>query len=129
MIALGHNLLPIIPTERGLTIAGTRISLFEILDLLEAKYPPLLIRERLNLTDKQIHLALSYIAENRDRLSAEYQEVLQTRQEIYQYWEEKNRDHFSLIAEIPQKSGQEALWAKLEEQKAQRFFRATQYQP
>lgn len=125
MTALGHHLLPIIPTERGLTIAGTRISLYDILDLLAANYTPLLIRERLNLTDRQIYAALSYIKKNRDRLNAEYRKVLQTRQEIRQYWQERNRDHFSLIAEIPHKSGQEALWGKLEEEKAQRALKVT----
>ncbi|MGK7929026.1 MAG: DUF433 domain-containing protein [Spirulina sp.] len=125
MIASGHNLSPIIRTERGLTIAGTRIALYEIMDLLEANYPPILILKRLNLTDTQIHAALSYIQENRDRLIVEYQDVLQTRREIRQYWDERNRDHFSLIAEIPQKSGQEELWGKLEEQKAQRTLALT----
>lgn len=126
MTALAHNLLPIIPTERGPTIAGTRISLYDVIDLLEADYPPLLIRERLNLSDPQINEALSYIEKNRDRLDAEYREVLRIRQEIRQYWESKNRDHFSLIAEIPKKSGQEALWGKLEEQKAQRHLKMAQ---
>ncbi|MEM9542455.1 MAG: DUF433 domain-containing protein [Cyanobacteria bacterium P01_E01_bin.42] len=129
MTALENPLLPIIPTERGLTIAGTRISLYEILDLLAANYTPLLIRDRLNLTDEQIHAALSYIEKHRDRLNAGYQKVLQTRQEIRQYWQERNRDHFSLIAETPQKSGQEALWAKLAEEKALRTSKITSPKP
>jgi hypothetical protein len=41
----------IIRTERGLTIAGTRTSLYDVMDFLNAHYPPKLIRDKFNLTD------------------------------------------------------------------------------
>ena len=110
----------IIRTERGLTIASTRISLYDVIDLLKAQYPPKLIRDKFNLTDLQIDAALSYIETNKTQVEAEYQEVLQNREEIRQYWEERNRDRFARIAAMPHKPGQEVLWAKLEEQKARR---------
>lgn len=110
----------IIRTERGLTITGTRTSLYDVIDLLKAQYPPKLIRNKFNLTDEQINAALSYIETNKTQVEAEYQEVLQNREEIRQYWEERNRGHFARIAAMPHKPGQEALWAKLEEQKARR---------
>ncbi|MBS9394157.1 MAG: DUF433 domain-containing protein [Dolichospermum sp. LBC05a] len=110
----------IIRTERGLTIAGTRITLYDVIDLIKAQYPPKLIRDKFNLTDEQISAALSYIETHHTQVEAEYQEVLQTREEIYQYWEERNREHFAKMAAKPQKPEKQALWAKLEEQKAQR---------
>lgn len=110
----------IIRTERGLTIAGTRITLYDVMDFLKAQYPPKLIRDKFNLTNEQINAALSYLEVNRVQVEAEYQEVLATREEIRQYWEERNRERFARIATMPRKPGQEALWAKLEEQKAKR---------
>ncbi|MBD2450453.1 DUF433 domain-containing protein [Nostoc sp. FACHB-152] len=110
----------IIRTERGLTIAGTRTSLYDVMDLLKAQYPSKLIRDKFNLTDGQINAALSYIETNKTQIEAEYQEVLQNREEIRQYWEERNREHYARIAAMPHKPGQETLWAKLEEQKARR---------
>lgn len=110
----------IIRTERGLTIVGTRITLYDVMDFLKAQYPPKLIRDKFNLTDEQINAALSYLEANRTQVEAEYQHVLQTREEIRHYWEERNREHFARIATMPHKPGQEALWAKLEEQKAKR---------
>jgi uncharacterized protein (DUF433 family) len=110
----------IIRTERGLSIAGTRTSLYDVIDLLKADYPPKLIRDTFNLTDAQIAAALSYIAANQVQVEAEYQEVLQTREEIRQYWEDRNRDRLAQIAATPHKPGQEAFWTKLEEQKAKR---------
>ena len=110
----------IIRTERGLTIAGTRTSLYDILDLLKADYPAKLIRDTFNLTDAQINAALSYIEANQAQVEAEYQEVLQTREEIRQYWEDHNRDRFARIAATPHPPEQAAFWAKLEAQRAKR---------
>jgi uncharacterized protein (DUF433 family) len=110
----------IIRTERGLTISGTRTSLYDVMDFLKVQYPPKLIRDKFNLSDVQIETALSYIEANKAQVEAEYQEVLQNREEIRQYWEERNREHFARIAQMPRKPGQEKLWTKLEEQKARR---------
>jgi uncharacterized protein (DUF433 family) len=110
----------IIRTERGLTISGTRTSLYDVIDFLKAHYPPKLIRDTFNLTDAQINVALSYIEANQVQVEAEYQEVLQNREEIRRYWEDRNRERFAQIAEMPRKPGQEAFWAKLEEQRANR---------
>lgn len=112
---------PIIRTERGLTILGSRISLYDVIDFLKAKYPPKLIRDKFNLTDAQIEAALSYIEENQTQLEAEYQEVLQTRREIRQYWEDYNRQRFAKIAAMPRKPEKLTLWSKLEEQKVRRI--------
>jgi uncharacterized protein (DUF433 family) len=121
-MALAPTQQPLIHrTERGLTIAGTRTSLYDVMDFLKAQYPPKLIRDTFNLTDTQINAALTYIEEHQIQVEAEYQEVLQTREEIRQYWEDHNRDRFARIAATPRAPEQEALWAKLQAQKAKRF--------
>ncbi|UBF27291.1 DUF433 domain-containing protein [Kovacikia minuta CCNUW1] len=108
----------IIRTERGLTISGTRITLYDVMDYLTAHYPPKFIRSLFDLTDNQINAALSYIEANRAEVEAEYQMVLKQSEENRKYWEERNREHFARVAAMPSKPGREALWAKLQEQKA-----------
>ncbi len=120
MTKVSNKKSEIIRTERGLTISGTRITLYDVIDLLKAEYPSKLIRDKFNLTNEQVDAALSYIEDNHTQVETEYQEVLQTREEIRQYWEEHNREHFDRIAKIPHKPELEALWKKLEEQKARR---------
>lgn len=104
----------IIRTERGLTIAGTRITLYDVMDYVTAEYPPKFIRSMLNLTDEQVNAALSYIEANRAEVEAEYQAVLKEAEEIRQYWEERNRERFAQIKALPPKPGQEAIRAKLQ---------------
>jgi len=104
----------IVRTERGLTIADTRITLYDVMDYLTAAYPAKLIREKLSLSDRQITSALSYIEAHQAEVEAEYQEVLQIAQDNQQYWENRNREHFAQLAAMPPKPGQEALRAKLQ---------------
>lgn len=104
----------IIRTEWGLTIAGTRITLYDVMDYLTASYPAKLIQEKLCLTDEQIDAALSFIDAHRAEVEAEYQEVLQISEDNRQYWEERNREHFAKIATMSPKTSQEALRTKLQ---------------
>ncbi|MEH2363081.1 DUF433 domain-containing protein [Nostoc sp.] len=108
----------IIRTERGLTIAGTRITIYDVMDHLTARRSSELVLNWLPLTKNQLESALSYIETNRTEVEAEYQEVLKTAEEIRQYWEERNRDRLAQIATMPPKPGQESLWKKLQAQKA-----------
>jgi uncharacterized protein (DUF433 family) len=49
----------VVRTERGLTIAGTRITLYQIMDYLKAQEPVPVIREHFRLTIKQIEDVLT----------------------------------------------------------------------
>ena len=110
--------LTVVRTSRGLSIAGTRITLYSIMDYLKANWPPQLIRDWLNLTDKQMNDVLDYIEAHREEVEAEYQMVLKEAEETEQYWREYNREHFAKVATIPPKPGQEAIRAKLKARKA-----------
>ncbi|MBE9079897.1 DUF433 domain-containing protein [Romeria aff. gracilis LEGE 07310] len=107
----------IIRTERGLTIEGTRITLYDVMDYVKSQYPPTLIGDVLSLANEQVTIALSYIEMNRAEVEAEYQLVLQEAEEIRQYWEERNRERFAEIAKLPPPPGWEAAWETLQAQK------------
>lgn len=118
-MAVASNKQPIIiRTERGLTIAGTRITLYDVMDHLVAGWAPKLILNLLPLTEEQLNAALSYIAANRIEVEAEYQTVLQETQERRKYWEDRYRERLAQIAKLPPKPGQEEVYAKLQAWKA-----------
>jgi uncharacterized protein (DUF433 family) len=108
----------IIRTERGLTVAGTRITLYDVMDYVTAQYPPKFIRAILSLTDEQVNAALFYIEAHRPEVEAEYQLVLKEAEELRQYYEEQNRDLIARISAKSPKPGMEAAWEKLQTQKA-----------
>lgn len=106
-------------TERGLVVAGTRITLYQFMDYLHAGHTPLSFRHHFpQITDEQFDAAISYIEANRAEVEAEYQIVVKEDEETRQYWEEQNRDRFAQIAKLPPPPGREAAWAKLQTQKA-----------
>jgi uncharacterized protein (DUF433 family) len=114
MAPISNEQAAIIYTNRGLTIAGTRITLYDVMDYFTAGYPSKLICEKLCLTDAQVDAALSYIKVHQAEVEAEYQQVLQIAEDNQQYWRERNREHFARVAVKPAKSGQEAIRAKLQ---------------
>jgi uncharacterized protein (DUF433 family) len=109
----------VVRTERGLTISGTRTTLYSIMDYLKADWPPTLIRQWLNLSEQQLQDALDYIEVHRDDVEAEYQLVLQQAEENREYWERRNRERFAEIATKPPEPGQEEIRKKLQVRKAE----------
>ena len=108
----------IVRTERGLTIAGTRITLYDVMDYVTAQYPPKFIQGLFDLTEEQINTALAYIEAHRADVEAEYQQVLKEAEELRQYYEEQNRERVAQSAAKPPKPGTEAAWEKLRAAKA-----------
>ncbi len=104
----------VVRSSRGLSIAGTRITLYSIMDYVKAGRSPELIRDHFRLTIKQTADVLDYIKTHRAEVEAEYQQVLKEAEEERQYWEERNRERLAQIAAMPPKPGQEKIRAKLQ---------------
>lgn len=103
----------VVRTSRGLTVAGTRITLYSIMDYVKAGHTAEVIRDDFHLTIKQTADVLEYIDTHHADVEAEYQQVLRDAEEERQYWEERNRERFAQIAQTPPTPGQERLRAKL----------------
>lgn len=110
----------VVRTERGLTIAGDRITLYDIMDYVTLGWPPEQIRDWFGLTDRQIQGAMRYIAAHRAEVEAEYQQVLEDAEALRHYWEERNRERFAEIAAMPRKPEHAAIHAKLDAARASR---------
>jgi uncharacterized protein (DUF433 family) len=108
----------VVRTSRGLSIAGRRLTLYSIMDYLQAGWPPHLIRDEFNLTDTQITDVMTYIETHRDEVEQEYRVVLQHAEENRQYWDTRNRQRLEHMAHTPPQPGQEKLRAKLQAVKA-----------
>lgn len=108
----------VVRTGRGLSIAGTRITLYSIMDYIKKDWSPGQIQSLFSLSDKQIADVIAYIEDNREQVEAEYQQVLEYAEEIRHYWEERNRDHFAKVAAMGPPPGKEEIWAKLQLWKA-----------
>jgi hypothetical protein len=103
-------------TERGLTITGTRITLYDVMDYV--KYPPKFICGLFNLTEAQINAAFAYIHSHQEEVEKEYQIILQEAEDLKKYYDDQNRNLISQLSKMPPPKGREAIWEKLQTQKA-----------
>lgn len=101
MISQSNAKVVITRTERGLTISGTRITLYDVMDYVKAQYPSKFIQGLFELTDEQINAALSYIEVNYDAVEAEYAQVIQETKELQVYYANQNRDRPQLNLNNP----------------------------
>jgi len=104
----------VVRTGRGLSIAGTRITLYALLDYLHAEWPPKLIQAWFSLTDTQMEEVLAYIAAHHDEVEREYRQVVRQAEETRRYWDERNRDRLARRPATPLTPEQAALRAKLQ---------------
>ena len=66
----------IIDRGRGPEIAGTRITVYDILDYYKEGWHRDAIASTLRLSSRQVEAAIRYIEEHRDDVMAEYEEML-----------------------------------------------------
>jgi len=111
-----NNQESITRTERGITITGTRITLYDVMDYIN--YPPKFVQGLFNLTEVQINTAFAYIHSHRDEVEREYQIVLQDSEDLKKHYDEQNHNLIAKIAKMPPPKGREAIWGKLQAQKA-----------
>jgi uncharacterized protein (DUF433 family) len=103
----------VVRNQRGLSIQGTRITLYDVMDYVRAGLSPEEIREWLPLSEQQVADAMQYIETHRAEVEAEYHQVLAKAEANRRYWEERNRDRLAQIAARPPKPEHAAAWAKL----------------
>ena len=111
------NQTTVIRTERGLSVSGTRLTLYHIMDYLKAGWHPELIRRWLDLTEQQMSDIMNYINMHQNEVEAEYQSVLNQAEEIRRYWEERNRERIEKIASSH--SDNDPVWMKIQSRKAE----------
>ena len=127
---MGNNIPAIIRRpDKGLTISGTRVTLYALLDYLHAGWPHDEICDWLGLSSEQLQVALDYIAEHQDEVESEYHEVVREAGERHRYWEERLREHLAHRPPTPPTPEKAALYAKLAEQRGRTLRELLQDEP
>ena len=107
----------VVRTSRGLTVGGTRLTIYSLIDHFKAGDPDELVLEWYRLTPEQLADVHRYVDEHREEVEAEYQEVLRYAEENRRYWEERNRPRMEEVERLPKSPQQQAIRAKIAELK------------
>jgi uncharacterized protein (DUF433 family) len=110
----------VIRTSRGLTVGGTRLTIYSLIDHFKAGDPDDVVLQWYPITAQQLADVHQYIDEHQEEVEAEYQHVVRRAEEIRKYWEERNRDVFERIKNTPPTPEVAAKRALLEELRRKR---------
>ena len=91
----------VVRNSRGLSINGTRITLYRLMDFIRAAQSQEEILEWLPLTEQQVADAMEYIKGHRAEVEAEYDLVLKQAEENRRYWEKRNREILAKVGARP----------------------------
>ncbi len=81
----------VIRTANGLTVNGTRLTLYYVMDAMREDNSLKNIRDIYELTDEEMLDILDYIHLNKEDFEKEYQQIVKSSEENRKYWEEKNQ--------------------------------------
>ena len=107
-------------SDRGLAIAGLRLTLYEIMDLVKENWSPEKILSFYPLSAEQLQAAYDYFAAHGEEFEAEYQRVVRESEEMERYYRAKQAEREHAIANRPRTPEEAALRARFEELKAQK---------
>ena len=82
----------VIRTEKGLTVKGSRLTLYYIMDEMKGDNSLKNVRDIYELTNEEMLDILDYIHLNKNEVEKEYSEIVKSAEEDQKYWEEKNRE-------------------------------------
>lgn len=108
----------VVRTGRGLTVGGTRLTIYLLMDSIKAGHSDDFIVQSYPVTREQLADVHRYINEHREEVEAEYQEVIRKAEEDRKYWEERNRARFEEIERLPKTPQQLAIRKRIEELRA-----------
>ncbi|MEP7339438.1 MAG: DUF433 domain-containing protein [Acidobacteriota bacterium] len=80
----------IVETPRGPSIAGTRITIYAVMDYLKGNWSRNFTRQMLDITDEQFDAALEYIAQHKEDAERDYAEILRRAEELRARYEDQN---------------------------------------
>lgn len=106
--------------DRGLCVAGTRLSLYLVMDYLKEGWPTHLLHTQLALNEDQIKDAVGYIEANKESFEIEYAEYKRLGEENEKYWRARREEIFKDPARRHFTPEQSIAWARLQALKRKR---------
>jgi len=90
----------IVETARGPSLAGTRITIFSVMDSLKFGHNRDLIKQLFLISDEQLDAVVAYIAAHRDEIEQEYAEIVKNSEQRREYYEQVFRQRSPLTANV-----------------------------
>lgn len=90
----------VVETSRGPSIAGTRITVFSVMDSLKSEHSRDLIKQLFLISDDQLDAVLEYIATHPTEVEKEYAEIVRRSQDRRAFYEPIFRERSPLPKDV-----------------------------
>jgi uncharacterized protein (DUF433 family) len=107
----------IVETPRGPSLAGTRITVYSVMDLIKAGRGRRYIAQMMLLTPEQVDAVFAYVEQHREAVEAEYARILQREAERRAESERIMRERSSFPPDMPWEEKRKLMIQRLEERK------------
>jgi uncharacterized protein (DUF433 family) len=91
-------------TLRGPSIAGTRITVYSVMEYLKGDWDRDFVKRVMVITDEQLDAVLEYIAQHKEEVERDYQRILRRSEELRAHYKkiQMERSPFPRVGEQPQ---------------------------
>lgn len=108
----------IVETPRGPSLAGTRITVYAVMDLIKAGRSRRYVAQLTSLTPEQVDAVFDYVETHREAVEAEYARILEREAEARAAFMEWRRKRFPHLVDLSPEELQQHYFQKLEAMKA-----------
>ena len=107
----------IVETPRGPSLAGTRITVYSVMDLIKANRSKRYIAQMMLLTPEQVDAVFDYVETHRDAVEAQYARILQREAEARTAFKQWRRERMPHLVDLSPEELRQHLIQKLEAKK------------
>lgn len=121
MIAITNNGISnealVVETPRGPSLAGTRITVYDVMDYLKGNWSRHFITHIMRISDEQLDAVLAYVAGHKEEVEREYAAILQREKELRAHYEKIYWERSRFTPDTPIEERRRILVQIIEEKK------------
>ncbi|MEK7830509.1 MAG: DUF433 domain-containing protein [Acidobacteriota bacterium] len=117
MTTTNSNEALIVETPRGPSLAGTRITVYDLMDYLKGNWSRNFITQIMSITHEQLDAVIAYIAEHKEDVEREYAEILRYQEELRAHYEPLFWERSRFTPDTPLEERRRILLQVIEERK------------
>ncbi|HKQ72915.1 MAG TPA: DUF433 domain-containing protein [Blastocatellia bacterium] len=104
-------------TPRGPSIAGTRITVYSVMDYLEGDLDRDFVKRVMVITDEQLDAVLEYIAQHKEEVERDYQRILRRSEELRARYKKIQLERSPFPPDMPEEEKRASMRQRIAELK------------
>lgn len=104
-------------TPRGPSIAGTRITIYSVMDYLKGDWDRDFVKRVMVITDEQLDAVLEYIALHKEKVEKDYQRILRRSEELRAHYKKIQMERSPFPPDMPEEEKRALMRQRIAELK------------